>query len=483
MVEANDYISVESVDKNYIYLNSTKLVTNRTASVALTVDVTDSLGNVFNAAGTVVINNPITDFYIEGKDLDTNPKITTKVAQGDDNIYTVTAGEGTDDWYVYSVSSSNTKVAATKKSNYTFNLVCNDAEEQTSTISLTIQYRNRSGVKNVQFTWNAILDYDNLCFTSTGDSTVALQPLSSGAMNGAVANLFISKNGGEWTEWDYSAVSLADGEKLEVYGTEFRNIDTYNSGYKFVLQGKIKVSGDLVALNNGSSVMKSYQYTSLFKESIGLYDAADLVLPKKVGGYCYNNMFNGCESLINAPKLPAITLADSCYENMFYGCTSLTKAPDLPATTLASNCYRTMFSNCDGLIEAMDVIPATTLAVDCCSMMFYKCTSLTKAPQLPATNLGRSCYGNMFYGCTSLENAPVLPATKLVASCYSYMFSGCSKLNYVKALFTEKYYNACTRWLNGVASSGTFVKNAAATWNEVGVDGVPEGWTVQTVTV
>ena len=302
-------------------------------------------------------------------------------------------------------------------------------------------------------------------------------------MNGAVANLFISKNGGEWTEWDYSAVSLADGEKLEVYGTEFRNIDTYNSGYKFVLQGKIKVSGDLVALNNGSSVMKSYQYTSLFKESIGLYDAADLVLPKKVGGYCYNNMFNGCESLINAPKLPAITLADSCYENMFYGCTSLTKAPDLPATTLASNCYRTMFSNCDGLIEAMDVIPATTLAVDCCSMMFYKCTSLTKAPQLPATNLGRSCYGNMFYGCTSLENAPVLPATKLVASCYSYMFSGCSKLNYVKALFTEKYYNACTRWLNGVASSGTFVKNAAATWNEVGVDGVPEGWTVQTVTV
>lgn len=160
MVEANDYISVESVDKNYIYLNCTKLVTNRTASVALIVDVTDSLGNVLNTAGTVVINNPITDFYIEGKDLDTNPKITTKVAQGDDNIYTVTAGEGTDDWYVYSVTSSNTKVAATKKSNYTFNLVCNDTEEQTSTISLTIQYRNRSGVKNYTFTWNAILEYE-----------------------------------------------------------------------------------------------------------------------------------------------------------------------------------------------------------------------------------------------------------------------------------------------------------------------------------
>lgn len=484
MVEANDYISVESVDKNYVYLNCTKLVTNRTASVALTVDVTDSLGNVLNAAGTVVINNPITDFYIEGKDLDTNPKITAKVAQGDDNIYTVTAGEGTDDWYVYSVSSSNSKVAATKKSNYTFNLVCNDAEEQTSTISLTIQYRNRSGVKNYTFTWNAILDYDNLCFTSTGDSTVALQPFSGNSMSGAVANLFISKNGGEWTEWDYSAVSLADGEKLEVYGTEFRNIDLYNSGYKFVLQGKIKVSGDLVALNNGSSVMKNYQYTSLFKGSIGLYDAADLVLPKKVRDYCYNNMFNGCKSLINAPKLPAITLANSCYESMFYGCTSLTKAPDLPATTLASSCYRTMFSNCDGLIEAMDVIPATTLGNDCCNMMFYKCTSLIKTPQLPATTLANSCYSSMFSGCTSLVNAPVLPATTLASSCYSNMFYGCSKLNYVKALFTDNSATRCTSsWLKGVASSGTFVKNAEATWNVVGVDGVPEGWTVQTVTV
>ena len=85
----------------------------------------------------------------------------------------------------------------------------------------------------------------------------------------------------------------------------------------------------------------------------------------------------------------------------------------------------------------------------------------------------------MFSGCTSLENAPVLPATKLVTSCYSNMFYGCSKLNYVKALFTDNSATRCTsRWLEGVASSGTFVKNAAATWNVVGASGVPEGWTV-----
>jgi hypothetical protein len=85
----------------------------------------------------------------------------------------------------------------------------------------------------------------------------------------------------------------------------------------------------------------------------------------------------------------------------------------------------------------------------------------------------------MFSVCTSLENAPVLPATTLVSSCYNYMFSGCSKLNYVKALFTTAPSSDYTRdWLNRVASSGTFVKNAAATWNVVGASGVPEGWTV-----
>ena len=35
-------------------------------------------------------------------------------------------------------------------------------------------------------------------------------------------------------------------------------------------------------------------------------------------------------------------------------------------------------------------------------------------------------------------------------------------------------------WVNRVASSGTFVKNSAATWNVTGKNGVPSGWTVQT---
>jgi hypothetical protein len=60
------------------------------------------------------------------------------------------------------------------------------------------------------------------------------------------------------------------------------------------------------------------------------------------------------------------------------------------------------------------------------------------------------------------------------------MFYGCTSLNYIKALFTTTPSDSYTQnWVNGVASSGTFVKNSNATWNVTGVDGIPTGWTVE----
>ena len=113
--------------------------------------------------------------------------------------------------------------------------------------------------------------------------------------------------------------------------------------------------------------------------------------------------------------------------------------------------------------------------------MFYGCTSLTAAPELPATTLASQCYSSMFRGCTSLTTAPELPATTLVNKCYQYMFYGCTSLNYIQAMFTTTPSTSYTsNWVSGVASSGTFVKNGAATWDVSGVNGVPNGWTVET---
>ena len=91
--------------------------------------------------------------------------------------------------------------------------------------------------------------------------------------------------------------------------------------------------------------------------------------------YCYEYMFSGCSSLIQAPELPATTLAANCYAFMFYECPSLIQAPELPATTLVIHCYEYMFCGCSSLIQAPE-LPATTLAFCCYKCMFNNCTSL-----------------------------------------------------------------------------------------------------------
>jgi len=63
------------------------------------------------------------------------------------------------------------------------------------------------------------------------------------------------------------------------------------------------------------------------------------------------------------------------------------------------------------------------------------------------------------------------------------MYGGCTNLNYIKFItpsgtISTNYFGS---WVNGVASSGTFVKHPNATWT-TGTSGIPSGWTVQTAT-
>ena len=196
---------------------------------------------------------------------------------------------------------------------------------------------------------------------------------------------------------------------------------------------------------------------------------------------CYA-MFGDCTSLTTAPVLPATTLGNWCYRNMFENCTSLVTVPDnmLPATTLANSCYNSMFNGCTSL-RAAPSLPATTLAEYCYMEMFNGCTSQTTTPStLPATTLAEYCYSAMFQGCTSLATAPELPATTLAECCYYNMFSRCSRLNYIKCLATNNSANNCTyNWVNGVSSSGTFVKaSSMSSWTR-GAGGIPTNWTIQ----
>ena len=236
------------------------------------------------------------------------------------------------------------------------------------------------------------------------------------------------------------------------------------------------VSAENLALNATTLVYACYEY--MFQGCTSLTTAPQLPATT-LANHCYDFMFYNCRSLTTAPELPATTLASYCYHTMFYNCTSLTTAPELPATTLDVGCYYGMFNGCTSLTKAPTVLPATTLAENCYYNMFYGCTSLTEASQLPATTLARGCYSAMFSHCTSLTTAPELPATTLAEDCYWSMFQYCSRLNYIKCLATSISSSySTTVWVEGVASSGTFVKASSASWPS-GISGIPKNWTVQ----
>ena len=150
-------------------------------------------------------------------------------------------------------------------------------------------------------------------------------------------------------------------------------------------------------------------------------------------------------------------------------------------TISSTYAFTRLFGDCIKLISAENLIlPATTLTNNCYNSMFYNCTSLTTAPALPANTLKSGCYSYMFCNCKSLTAAPELPATILVDSCYSSMFDSCSKLNYIKCLATDISASNCTNyWVDGVASTGKFVKNPNMTSWTIGNKGIPRGWIVE----
>ena len=307
---------------------------------------------------------------------------------------------------------------------------------------------NATGNNGVPTGWNVEREFDGLTFTALDNTTFSF------SKDGLSYSL---DNQSTWTTLSAggSTPTVAAGSKIFWKGSYKATSDS-DFGI-FSSTGKFNVSGNIMSLTYGDDFKDKTDLTGLDWCFCGLFmqcmvvDASNLVLPATtLANYCYYGMFTYDACLKTSPELPATTLATGCYGGMFMICTSLKTAPVLPATALADSCYFGMFQTCP---------------------------SLTTAPELPATTLAPSCYSGMFSDCPSLTTAPELPATTLVSSCYSSMFSGCSKLNYIKALFTTTPGSTYTsNWVSGVASTGTFIKNVDATWDVVGVNGVPTGW-------
>lgn len=296
-----------------------------------------------------------------------------------------------------------------------------------------------------------------------------------------------SLDGTSWTSLPANTTSEAVnvGEKVYLKATGLTPNSSSGIG-RFIINKKCNLGGTPMSLLFGDEVDKysdltgyNYALRQLFYSCSKVIRVSDDFLPAtKLSSGCYYGMFMECSSLTNAPKLAATKLGGTSYYYMFQNCTSLEYPPELPATTVGASEYRSMFQGCTAL-KVAPTLPATTLGSACYYDMFNGCKSLETTPLMPSLNLTADCYGRMFMGCVSLKTA-YLPAIKLAARCYSSIFNGCSSLSYIEAMFiTEPSTSYTSSWVNGVSSTGSFVKNKEATWEVFGIDGIPNGWEVK----
>lgn len=197
-------------------------------------------------------------------------------------------------------------------------------------------------------------------------------------------SLEYSRNGEEWTDWDFSNLMFG-GEYGELYirGNNPTGMSTSDDAYTHFVEASgntsYRVSGNaMYLLGQDISDVPNYGFLELFKDCAHMTSAPDLPATT-IGEYCYKEMFNGCTNLVDAPELPATTLSSGCYNLMFEYCTNLTIAPELPATTLIGICYQRMFKGCSRLNEVRcnaEKIPQTStlgwLANVSSSGTFYK---------------------------------------------------------------------------------------------------------------
>ena len=265
---------------------------------------------------------------------------------------------------------------------------------------------------------------------------------------------------GLWREVPTSgiAISCSTGQTISFRGSGIRQTNLFSGNtVPFDVEGNIE-SLEYGDDFYGKKVCVTHCFGRLFIDSPGLRRTDNLVLPAtSVTDYAYDSMFKNCTNLERPVELPATELSTGCYFSMFAGCTKLLYAPTLPATYIRSSAYGCMFKDCV-MLETTPVMSATTL------------------------DGGVGHFENMFQGCTGITHALLPPVTELGSYSYSGMFSGCTALNYVVCEVTSLGQNSTYNWMDGVAQTGTFIKNPNMNSWSSGVDGIPIGWTVQDAT-
>ena len=341
-----------------------------------------------------------------------------------------------------------------------------------------LQIKTGGGAEIPEFDPNGPLTI--YCFDDWGDSYVKFD-------NGyQESTIQYSTDGSTWKTYTDETIKLTRGKYVQFKGviTQYAQSNHFST---FILKnGLFNLYGNLTSLDNYISTFDGeYKYIHMF-ENTNVYDCSKLNtgIKSQTGSNVFSFMFKNCKYLIKVPQLLATKLGRYCYDHMFSGCESLTTIPSnfLPATTLRAYCYQYMFSGCTGLTTVpSNLLPATTLIGSCYKYMFSGCTSLTTVPNLPATTLSENCYDHMFNSCMGLVETPAgwyLPAQTTATNSCSNMFAYCSKLQKMAVSYSGAITSSHWRnFLYNVSKTGKFYYSKNQTKENI-QSIVPSGWTL-----
>lgn len=184
-------------------------------------------------------------------------------------------------------------------------------------------------------------------------------------------NLEYSKNGVDWTLWDYSWITVTtSGIKLRgINNTPISNEENYfQVRVNSTNFADVNVRGNIMSLVDGegrtTTIPADNMFAYLFK---GIKD---------------NTYWNyNVEIRATQLKLPATTLTRGCYKYMFADTGLITPPKKLPAKVLKYGCYESMFENTEIYFSPVlmgEVLVGNEYDTGCYKRMFYSCNDLEK---------------------------------------------------------------------------------------------------------
>ena len=159
------------------------------------------------------------------------------------------------------------------------------------------------------------------------------------------SNADYSINNGEWTKRSTTQyINLKTGDKVRVKhsqtGTTAQAYGWFwNNTIKFNVYGNVE---SMFYGDNFEGHNEAYRIAALFRDSTGLIDASNLIMPTNTADY--QEMFKGCRNLTCSPVLPAATLVTRAYADMFGNCSKLNYIKCLATDISGSFCLHNWVS-------------------------------------------------------------------------------------------------------------------------------------------